>query len=421
MSGKHARLSPSQSTIWINCPGSIELCKDLPDTTSKFASEGTAAHDLAEQCLTNNESPFDRIGEYIVADKIAFEITEEMASGVEVYLDAVRSLAESVGQPIQAEQSVSLEYLTGTKDLGGTVDALFADIVFENTLYVYDLKFGKGIEVDVVFNYQLMIYALGALGRYLNEDGKCALEYVEMGIVQPRKPHVDGPVRTYVMTVEDLQEWGDNTLVPAAEATYKADATFCSGAHCKWCKANRNLCCPVLNESVYVLAEQAFPEVVQASLPEPKEMDVDTLSKVLEGGKVIESWYKNVKAHALDRALAGDKIPGLKLVKGFGDRAWVAEETVVKTMGKKYPGIMTDPTPKLKSVAQVEKALKKEHGLKPKNIDELIKHLYEKPEKGLKLVAESNKAEAVDPLLSSAEQAKSSFDVPLESTEDFLN
>jgi len=422
MAGKHARLSPSAASIWMNCPGSISITKDLVDKTNKYASEGTAAHQLAEECLARNESPFDRMGEHFEADKQVFMVDTDMATHVQVYVDAVRAKAEEAGQPIQVEQKVSLEYLTKTKDLGGTVDALFADIVFENTLYVYDLKFGKGIVVDVINNPQLMIYAVGALGKYMNADGRSSIEYVEMGIVQPRAFHSDGPVRTYTMLVEDLLEWADNTLLPAVDATYSDNPVFQSGSHCRWCKAKRDQVCPILNQDVYAIAQQSFPEVVESSLPDPKEMDVETLAKVLEGGKIIKSWYEGVCKYAHDRALAGDKIPGKKLIKGFGDRKWLDPGLVERTMGGKYPLIMTVPSkPQLKSVAQVEATLKKEYDLKKKNVDELLARLWEKPEKGLKLVSEDHKAPGVDPLKSSTEEAEGAFDVALDETEDFLN
>lgn len=418
MAGKHARLSPSAATIWLNCPGSILLCKDLPDKTGIYASEGSAAHELAENCLSKGESPFERIGEQLVADKIVFDITEEMAHGVNVYLDAVRSKAEEASQPIQIEQKVSLEYLTKTKDLGGTVDALFADIVLENTLYVYDFKYGKGIVVEVIHNPQLMIYALGALGKYLNKDGRTPIDFIEMGIVQPRAPHADGPVRTYTMAVEDLLEWADNTLLPAVTATYELDPSFCSGDHCRWCKAKRESCCPILNQSIYALAEQTFPDIIEEKLPAPAEMDLETLAKVMEGGSIIKSWYESVLEHAHERAVSGDKIPGRKLIKQEGNRVWIAPETVEKTMSKKYPTIMSAPSaPQLKSVAQVEKVLGADYKLKKDNIAELIGHMWEKPDKGLKLVEDSHKSPEYVPKT----ELSTAFDVVLEESEDFLN
>jgi len=40
----HAKLAPSAAHRWLNCPGSIRLTADIPETTSKYAEEGIAAH-----------------------------------------------------------------------------------------------------------------------------------------------------------------------------------------------------------------------------------------------------------------------------------------------------------------------------------------------------------------------------------------
>src|SRR5690606_30590166 len=48
---KHALLSASGSERWLNCPGSVRLEQDFPDTTSPYAQEGTAAHELSEIML----------------------------------------------------------------------------------------------------------------------------------------------------------------------------------------------------------------------------------------------------------------------------------------------------------------------------------------------------------------------------------
>ena len=48
MSDKHARLSPSSSERWLNCPPSVMLGANIPDETSEYAAEGTAAHSLCE-------------------------------------------------------------------------------------------------------------------------------------------------------------------------------------------------------------------------------------------------------------------------------------------------------------------------------------------------------------------------------------
>ena len=49
---KHSVFSPSSAKRWMTCPGSIALSMQCPEPeTSKYAEEGTRAHDLAERAL----------------------------------------------------------------------------------------------------------------------------------------------------------------------------------------------------------------------------------------------------------------------------------------------------------------------------------------------------------------------------------
>src|SRR3546814_18193298 len=48
----HAVLGASSSHRWFHCPGSIRASEGMPNTSSVFAREGTAAHALAEPCLS---------------------------------------------------------------------------------------------------------------------------------------------------------------------------------------------------------------------------------------------------------------------------------------------------------------------------------------------------------------------------------
>ena len=54
----HAILSPSGWDRWSVCPGSVAACAGLPDETSSYADEGTAAHWVLEQVLQLRYSGF---------------------------------------------------------------------------------------------------------------------------------------------------------------------------------------------------------------------------------------------------------------------------------------------------------------------------------------------------------------------------
>ncbi|MDU2112484.1 MAG: DUF2800 domain-containing protein, partial [Clostridiales bacterium] len=45
---KHALLSASSASRWINCPPSARLTENIKEETSVYAEEGSLAHELAE-------------------------------------------------------------------------------------------------------------------------------------------------------------------------------------------------------------------------------------------------------------------------------------------------------------------------------------------------------------------------------------
>ncbi len=77
MPSVHYRRSPSASTRWLACPGSIPLSEGIPRKESSYAQEGTEAHTLAEMMLTG---------------KCAFvSDNREMRDAVQVYVDEINS------------------------------------------------------------------------------------------------------------------------------------------------------------------------------------------------------------------------------------------------------------------------------------------------------------------------------------------
>ena len=83
------------------------------------------------------------------------------------------------------------------------------------------------------------------------------------------------------------------------------------------------------------------------------------MSAVLEKGSLLVEWYKTVQERALERLLAGRKIPGYKLVEGRSVRGWTNQDEALKTIEESgvERAMIYNYVPK--SLAELEKMLGK--------------------------------------------------------------
>jgi len=296
----HAKLSPSAAIRWMTCPGSVKLTAGLPDVESDAAAEGTKAHLLAEQCLTQGVSPKELEGDY----------TDEMRSHIAEYLDFVERVSGDGRKFI--EQRLDLrEYIT---DGFGT-----ADVVVFNApdLHIIDLKYGMR-KVDVHENPQLMIYGLGALSKVRDKVQK-----IHLHIAQPRLNHYD----TWVIDKPVLEEFGFK-VAAAADLCATDDAPLNpSEKACEWCKASTT--CPALYAHTLKVVGDRFDPIPAEDLTD------EQLRLVLDNKTLIEKWLKSVENYAYNKSSSGEGFPGYKLVEGRSVRKYTqdAETTLVKILG----------------------------------------------------------------------------------------
>jgi len=333
MMTKHADASPSASSIWINCPGSVTLARGRQRRATSYTREGSAAHEVADRLLYGIPVPDE-----IEIEGEVVEIDENMVGHVQVYVDHVHKLRQ--GRECRTEARVHLKHLP--EPISGTADFLAWD---PDRLDVVDLKYGKGVMVTGVGNPQLRIYALGALDELGIEPKDVCLT-----VVQPRG---DGAVpATETLPVEELWQWRDAVLAPALERIAGNDPTEIPGSHCRWCVRAGE--CRALASKAVDMAKDAFNDAPQMKMEVQRLSNAD-LADILDNEGQIRSWLDWVRLEATTRVDAGQEIPRYKLVPKRAMRKWIDEVVVHGILGKLLP--VTDFT-KVVSPAAVERALK---------------------------------------------------------------
>jgi hypothetical protein len=366
----HSHLSASSAHRWFNCPGSVGLSKLMPpQESSKYAEEGTLAHAWLEYKL--HKALFGK-----EIEKPAGELTEEMEEAVDVALNYIGDkFMYAKEKDILIEGRFDLSYIH--EGMFGTAD--FSGITPDGELFVIDYKHGKGVVVSIEDNKQLLFYSVGAVNHFdVAADTK-----VTMVIIQPRA--MGNPIKEQTLTAGEIHDW-TNILIEKAREADQENAPLKAGQHCKWCPAQSR--CPAMAKEMFGdVVKIPVSEIKRRELPKPELLPKEQLINIISHKDIIESWLEACFGFLQGAAIAGETIPGYKLVRRTGHRRWSNEEEVIKKFESLGDDIYVIKPKELKSPAQLEKL---------KGIDKKgVASMAFTPEIGITLVPESDKREAV--------------------------
>ena len=308
----HALLSASSSHRWLNCPPSARLCEGYEDKNSEYAQEGTDAHSLCEHKLKSAlgmESTDPTEGLSFYSEEMVQCAYDYAAYVIELVAEAKRICKDPV---VLIEQR--LDFSRFVQEGFGTGDCV---IVADGTLYIVDYKHGKGVEVSVVDNPQMMLYALGALELF---DGIYDIDTVQMAIFQPRRDNVS----VCVMAKDDLLQWAHNELMAKAKLAYDGEGEFACGDWCRFCKAKASC----RKRAEYNLEMAKYDFVMPATLEEAE------IAVILARADELAAWAADVKEFVLQQALSGVEYEGWKVVEGRSNRRYTDEAAVAEAVKK---------------------------------------------------------------------------------------
>jgi hypothetical protein len=185
--------------------------------------------------------------------------------------------------------------------------------------------------------------------------------------------------------VEDLLEWGEQTVKPIAQKAIKGKGDYKAGEWCKFCPhAGR---CRQLTE---VCTEYVETHSLRVAVPVLAPHEV---AEVLAMEPLVTLWLKRVKAQALSTLLDGGEVPGWKVVEGkLGNRKWTDELQVAEKLVASGYAKEDFTETKLLSPAAMDKALGK------KKVAELLDSMIDRSPGVPTVVHVSDKRPALDRL-----------------------
>lgn len=378
----HSRFAPSSTEREYTCPGSFLLNEMEPDHQNQDAAHGTAAHHVGELCLrldhdvevyagctvavdlrghcrfVHENAPLrDDVDLFGAEAEMGFEVDDEMIVAVQEYVDRCRALPGDHFTEIRVEHTdwcpdkdefgMPLDPQYGTSDHIACVPEGEPDYEVA-TIFVDDLKYGKGVKVFAKENKQGIKYALGAWKEY---NWLYKFKKVVIRIHQPRLNHFD----EWELSVEELLEWGEK-IKRRLELVFVEDPPFqASEKGCKFCKISYK--CKHLHDHLRDIYAMQFDDLTGEPTHDPRLLTHDEVLQAYQAAPLYQIAAEAVEKEMYRRLAHGEPCGRLKLVAANTHRVWKDEEAARKFLRSKGFDDSKTTTKVFVSPAQAEKLL----------------------------------------------------------------
>ena len=397
----HAKLSPSGADRWLTCTSSVEFTAKYPEQkTSSFAQEGTDAHDLLERAVKAKTRPSE------------LEPEHPACMDVDQCYDLVAKYLDDPNYVVLSEVKVVL-----SEDCWGTADLI---VMGNGVLGIIDYKHGKGVVVEVP-SIQLNIYAIAAL-KSLGWMAPEPITTVVTTICQPRAQHPNGPVRTKGYSLQDMLDY-EAIYTELIDCIKSGETEFRpSEKACRWCAGKGD--CEAQAEMALEIAKSHFTplgDVVTPAVQDVGTLSVDQKAEILTATSFIKAFLDAVASNIKTALMAGESVPGLKVVAGRSNRAWGTTDDEGKITKLDADAVMAKladecklkksqvTTAKLLGIPAIEKLIDpKKRGGKKKL--EALKAIIVKPEGKPTVVSEEDARPSVAPHFKPVETGKNPLD-----------
>lgn len=344
----HSELAPSKAATWSSCTASLafmranpDKCK--PDMPTKFALEGTKAHEVAD-CLMRGQ----KVPAWATRDML------EHGAGYKRFCERLhgKGIIDKTG----VERELPLPYFP---EDNGHVDYILVQPDMQR-VDVVDYKYGAGVYVAAEQNKQMTVYAMAAL-EHMKLSWLKDTTPIGLHIYQPRTQQArdNGPVSSWETRYSELALFYERDIAVPAQYILNDKTEHLkfapSDKACMWCPINGG--CPA--RAQFLLTGELKPVAAGKWLkvmPSIEALSDEQIAAIVGQGTQIVDFIGDVKAYARERALAGKPVAGTKLVTGRGARSWSSPEKVAATLRLFYK--LDIATQDYLSPAQVEELVK---------------------------------------------------------------